>query len=127
MEKKLLVVDDEQSIRKLLEKAFTKNGYAVALAESGEQALEILEKETLQVMFIDLRLPGISGLELCRQIRVVNPIACIYAMTGYGSLFELSDCREAGFDDYFLKPIDLEIFIKTVEDSFDKIKRWTQR
>lgn len=127
MNNKILVVDDELSIRKLLDKAFSKKGYDIVTAESGEEALKILDGENIQVMFLDLKLPGINGIELCRQIRKDNSIACIYAMTGFGSLFELSDCRDAGFDDYFLKPVDLEVFIKTAEDAFSKLERWKKK
>ena len=127
VEKKILVVDDEASIRKMLKKAFTKAGYSVVLAESAEQALENLKDDPIQVMFFDLKLPGMSGINLCRIIRKENPIACIYSMTGFNSLFELADCRDAGFDDYFLKPIDLDIFLKTAEDAFEKIARWKKK
>lgn len=127
MDKKILVVDDEKSIRKLLETAFTKAGYTVVLADSAENALEILAQDPIQVMFLDLKLPGMNGIELCRRIRKDNPIACIYSMTGFSSLFELADCRDAGFDDYFLKPIDMSIFMKTAEDAFEKIYRWKKK
>ena len=127
MDKKILIVDDEPAIRKFLVNAFSKQGYDVISAESAEEALGILDEENIQVLFLDLRLPGMNGTELCRQIRKDNAIACIYAMTGFGSLFELSDCRDAGFDDYFLKPVDLEIFLKTAEDSFSKLERWKKK
>ena len=127
MEKKILVVDDEQAIRKLLETAFTMAGYSVVLAENAESALELLEDKPVQVMFIDLKLPGMNGIELCKLIRKENPIACIYSMTGYSSLFELADCRDAGFDDYFLKPMDIQILLKTAEDAFERIERWKTR
>ncbi len=127
MEKQLLIVDDEQSIRMLLEKAFGKEGYDVVSAASAEEALEILEENPIQVMFLDLKLPGMNGIELCRRIRSENPIACIYAMTGFSSLFELADCRDAGFDDYFLKPLDLAVFLKTAKEAFEKIERWKNK
>jgi len=122
-----MIVDDELSIRTLLNRAFSKKGYDVITAESGEEALEILNKDNIQVMFLDLKLPGINGIDLCRQIRIDNSIACIYAMTGFGSLFELSDCRDAGFDDYFLKPVDLTVLLKTAEDAFSKLERWKKK
>ena len=127
MEKRILVVDDEESIRKLLDKAFAKSGYSVVQAESAERALEILESHNIQVMFFDLKLPGMNGIDLCRTVRKANPIACIYAMTGYGSLFELSDCRDAGFDDYYLKPINLDVFINTAKEAFSKLERWKKK
>jgi DNA-binding response OmpR family regulator len=124
MNRKILVVDDEPSIRNLLEKAFTAAGYETVLAGSGEEAKEILDDQNIQVMFLDMSLPGISGLELCNYIRNKNPIACLCAITGYGSVFELAECRDAGFDDYFLKPLDVKALIQTAEDSFRRLERW---
>ncbi len=126
-EKKILVVDDEEVIRDILEQAFSKAGYTVRSAESGEKALEILKDEKIQVMFLDLNMPEMNGVELCRKIRKDFPMAIIHAVTGYSSLFELSDCREAGFDDYFNKPVNLELLFKAARDAFDKLDRWKKR
>jgi len=73
MENKILVVDDEEAIRELLERAFTKAGYTVCCAGSGEGALEVLKQEDIQVMFLDLKLPELNGVELCSQIRKDKP------------------------------------------------------
>ncbi len=124
MEKKILIVDDEKMIRDMLEKAFTREGYLTRSAESGEEALDLLAREKIKVMFLDLKLPGMNGLELCKQIRSENPMAIMYAVTGYASLFELSDCRDVGFEDYFTKPVDLKTLFKAANDAFDKITRW---
>ena len=127
VEKKILVVDDERMIRNMLEKAFTKAGYMVKTAESAEEALDLLNNEKIQVMFLDLKLPNMNGVELCQEIRKHNPIAIIYAVTGYASLFELALCREAGFDDYFTKPVNLSMLFDAAEDAFKKIDRWKKR
>jgi DNA-binding response OmpR family regulator len=63
MDKKILAVDDEESIRNLLDQALSKAGYGVLLAKNGEEAMNILKKESIMVMFLDLNLPGISGIE----------------------------------------------------------------
>ena len=123
---KILVVDDERSVIKLMENVFRKQGYDTRSAESAEEALEILETEKIHVMFLDLNLPGMNGVELCREIRKQLPMALIYAITGYASLFELSDCREAGFDDYFKKPVEIETLTRTAENAFQKLKRWKE-
>ena len=123
---KILVVDDERSVIKLMENVFRKQGYETKSAESAEEALEILENEKIHVMFLDLNLPGMNGVELCREIRKQLPMALIYAITGYASLFELSDCREAGFDDYFKKPVEIETLTRTAESAFQKLKRWKE-
>ena len=125
MERKILVVDDEMSVRDLFEDAFCDIGYEVRLAEGAEQALGILKEEYIDVIFLDLKLFGINGIELCRQIRNSKPISIIYAITGWSTLFEIEECREAGFDDYFTKPIKLDMLFKAVEDAFEKLDRWT--
>lgn len=124
MEKKILIVDDEKMIRTMLEKAFSREGYTVYSAESAEEALEILDNETIYVCFLDLKLPGMNGLELCRAIRSKEPMAIAFAVTGYASMFELADCRSAGFEDYFTKPVNLKTLFKSASDAFDKIVRW---
>ena len=125
--RKVLLVEDEDEIRKMLAEAFAMKGYDVIAATSGEEALELLTSD-IKVMFLDLKLPGkIDGLELCREIRKRNPVACVYAMTGHSSLYELADCREAGFDDYFTKPTRLEIFFMGLEQAFERIERWDKK
>ena len=123
-EKKILVVDDEEVIRELMEQAFNRFGYTVRTAENSEKALEILSGEKIQVKFLDLDMPGMNGLDLCRKIREKFPTSMIHALTGHGSLYQLSDCRQAGFDDYFTKPVDLILLRKAAEEAFDKIKMW---
>lgn len=122
--KKILVVDDEETVLRLFKLAFTKAGYEPVIALSGEEALEILKEEKILVIFSDLNLPGINGLDLCREIKKNIPMAIIYAVTGYASLFQLSDCRDAGFDDYFKKPVRLPVLLEAAEDAFNKIDRW---
>ena len=123
----ILVVDDELAILTALEKVFSRAGYKAYLAETAEEALGILEKENINVMFLDLNLPGMNGVELCRKIRKDRPIAVIHAITGYASLFELTDCREAGFDDYFTKPADMEMLLTAAQSAFEKVDRWKKR
>lgn len=124
MENKILVVDDEEAIRDTFDTAFGKAGYTVHCTGSAEEALDILKRDNIQVMFLDLKLPGMNGVELCRQIRKDKPIAIIHAVTGYTSLFELADCREAGFDDYFTKPVELEFLLKAADEAFERLGRW---
>ena len=123
----ILVVDDELAILTALEKVFSRAGYRAYLAETAEEALGILEKENINVMFLDLNLPGMNGVELCRKIRKDRPIAVIHAVTGYASLFELSDCREVGYDDYFTKPANMEMLLTAAHNAFEKVDRWKKR
>jgi CheY-like chemotaxis protein len=127
LERKLMIVDDEFSIRDLFQSAFSDAGYSVYLAENSEQALQILTQDEIDLIFLDLKLFGMNGIELCRQIKKDKPVSIIYAITGWTGLFEVEECREAGFDDYFTKPFQLNVLFKAVEDAFEKLDRWKRR
>ncbi len=122
--KKVLILDDEEMIRMLLRRLLEKKGFEVVEASSAEEALDILNDEFIHLMFFDLMLPNMNGIDLCKLVKKQNPIAIIYAMTGYTSVFELASTREAGFDDYFLKPLKLDVILKAAEDGVEKICRW---
>ncbi|MEA1922239.1 MAG: response regulator [Pseudomonadota bacterium] len=125
--KRVLVVDDEKEIRDLFRRVLETAGYEVKTAESGEQALEILKEEKFPLLLFDLNLPGIDGLELCKRARKIMPISIIFAITGYASLFHLHDCRQAGFDDYFIKPVSIKTLLEEVKLASKKIDRWLDR
>jgi CheY-like chemotaxis protein len=127
MIRRVLVVDDEAPIRELMAEALSRSGCEVVTAASGEEALEQLRRGNLQVMLLDLKLPGMDGVELAKRIKRERPMAIMYAMTGYSSLFELADCREAGFDDYFLKPLRLEDITTAIDQAFEKLERWRRQ
>jgi CheY-like chemotaxis protein len=121
---KILIVDDDEAIVKLFELTFLRAGYEVRSAFSAEEALILLQDEKIHVMFLDLNLPGMNGIELCAQIKKDIPMAIAHAVTGYASLFELTDCKEAGFDDYFKKPVKIKVLVKAARDAFEKLSRW---
>lgn len=123
-EKKMLVVDDETYLLAMLEELFSDAGYCVFTAENAEDALKILQKNSIMVMLLDLNLPGMSGIELCRQIRKENQIGLIHALTGYANFYGLLECRAAGFDDFFLKPVDVDVLLQIAQESFDRLSRW---
>lgn len=125
--KKILVVDDEKEICDLFQRILENSGYSVRTALSGEEALEIIKQESFYVLFFDLNLPGIDGIELCRRARALLPISIIIAVTGYASMFHLHDCREAGFDDYYIKPVSVKQLLKAAENAFVTIDRWLAR
>ena len=126
MDKKILVVDDEVTILKLFKSAFEMKGYLVATAESGEEALGILKKEEIRVMFLDLKMPGMNGLDLCRKIRKTHAEARIFAVTGHPSLFQHSNCLGAGFDLYFTKPMNLDELLDTASEAFADLEKQDQ-
>jgi len=125
--KKILVVDDEVPILSMMKEVFGLKGYKVTTAQSAEEAVKILGEEVFMVMFLDLKLPDMSGIELCKRIRRDNLVAVIYAFTGYTNLYGMRECRSAGFDDFFVKPVALNVLLKAADDGFKKIERWKVR
>ena len=103
----ILVVDDTQVIREVLMDLLSP--YNVQCCKDGSEALEILQTTSFKVLISDLKMPNLGGLELCRKLRKWNPMIYCIAMTGYPQVFEICQCREAGFDDYITKPFKMTI------------------
>lgn len=125
-ENTILVVDDEGFIRELFEDICADSGYGIRAAADAVEALAVLENEDINVIFLDLKLFGMNGIELCRRIRSEKPLAIIYAMTGWAGLYEVEECREAGFDDFFRKPLSVEQIHRAIVDALEKVRRWTR-
>lgn len=127
LSRNVLIVDDDTMVIDVFKRGFNKAGYTVRRAVSAEEALAILDKEKYPVIFLDLKLPKMSGVELCRLIRDKYPLTILFAVTGYATQFELDACRRAGFDDYFTKPVDLKTLFRATLDAFDKVEDWRKR
>lgn len=127
MEKIVLVVDDEPSMLDFMDTVLKDAGYEVFLADGAERALAIFADREVSLVFLDLRLFGVNGMELCRQMRQKKPLTILYAMTGWSGLFDIEECREAGFDDYFAKPLKIEVILNAVETAFEKRHRWLMK
>lgn len=127
MSRNILIVDDEAPLRHILARALGRAGFHPVEAASAEDGIEMQRHENCPLLFLDIMLPGMTGVDMCRLVRQDNPIVNIFAMTGHSSLFELADCREAGFDDYFRKPFSLAEMIQAAEQAFARIERWKQR
>jgi CheY-like chemotaxis protein len=127
VKRNILVVDDEDAIRSLFKSLFPETLYDVYAVQDGLEALQILRDIQINVIFLDLKLFGMDGITLCRQIRQTNPIAIIHAMTGWAVLYDLEECRSAGFDDYFVKPLDIDLIVLTVQEAFKRLDRWGKK
>jgi len=125
MNNKVIFVDDDEALLGLYRNIFDETDYDIFTESNPEKAIQTIEDEHIQVMIFDLKMPEIDGIELCRRIRDRNNIAVIFAITGHFSLFELSEVREAGFDDYFKKPGDIKLLVPAVDNAFKNLKRWS--
>lgn len=105
---KILIVDDQTNIRALLSVVLTSEGYVTFQASSGEAALEIVEKERPDILITDLKMPGMDGLELVKQCRLIRPHMILFMMTAYGELDIIAEARRSGVVEYFPKPFDID-------------------
>jgi DNA-binding NtrC family response regulator len=103
---RLLIVDDERGILIALKGLFTKEGYEVDTAESGEEALAKVTAGLFHVIITDLSLKGMSGLELLRSARRIDPVCAVLVITAYGTQRIAVEAMKAGAEDYLPKPFD---------------------
>ena len=103
---RILVVDDEPQIRRVMRTTLVAQGYEVADARSGEDALEIIRAERFDLVLLDINLPGISGIATCREIRTTSDLAVIM-MTVRNGQKDKVEALDAGADDYVTKPFGM--------------------
>lgn len=108
MDKKILVVDDQYGIRLLLQEVFSKENIDIFQASNGKQALEIIKEEKPDLILLDMKMPGMDGLELLRRLRKFNTQAKVIMMTAYGELDMVAEASRLGALTHFTKPFDIE-------------------
>lgn len=105
---RILVVDDEASVRKSLGGWLEEEGYSVGLAASAKEALEALARDDWDIYLVDIKMPGIDGLELQRRLRDAQPEATVIIMTAYASVETAVEAMKQGAYDYVVKPFEPE-------------------
>src|SRR5918911_2652842 len=104
----VLIVDDERTLARSIKVFLAESGYEAEVASDAEQALELLERLRPDVVFADVRLPGMSGIELLRRIREFDAAIPVIVMTAYGTIEGAVEAVKLGAFDYLKKPVDLE-------------------
>jgi len=103
----LLVVDDEEPIRNALRKFLAQQGYEVVTAGGGEEALEVLQRQRITGMLLDVNMPGITGVELVPLVMEIEPSIALLMLTAVNDATSAALCMQRGAFDYLIKPIDL--------------------
>ena len=114
---KILVIDDEQGIRDLFIQALEEDDYEVLTVDNGEQGLEIIENEKPNVTFLDLKLPGIDGLEVLKRISDLESKPIVIMITGHGTIAKAAKTMDLGAYDYIVKPFDIDDIIKLMKQA----------
>ena len=105
---RILVVDDEELQREMLGGFLRKEGFSVSLADSGETALKLSEDEFFEVALLDLKMPGMDGIELLSRLKEINPEIQVIVITAHGSIETAVEAMRKGAFHYVNKPMDLE-------------------
>jgi DNA-binding NtrC family response regulator len=116
----VLVVDDEDEFRDIITKSLEKRGLRVEGAENGLKALEILEHSRIDVVLLDIKMPGIDGIETLRRIRNLKPLVEVILLTGHASVDSGIEGMKLGAFDYLMKPIEFEPLLEKLSDAYEK-------
>jgi DNA-binding response OmpR family regulator len=118
----VLIVDDDESIRIILAEVLAKEGYDIAEAETGEEALEMLRQRDFDVVLTDLMMPVTDGMELLTIIRKLKPETRVIMITAFATIESAVEAMRKGASDYIAKPFDAEDVRKIVKRTLEEAK-----
>jgi DNA-binding NtrC family response regulator len=117
---KVLLIDDEETLLEYLSKRLLREGFTVKAVFSGEEAVEVAANDQFDVAVVDLKMPGMDGVETQKRLKKSQPFLQCIVLTGHGSI---DSALESGHQDafkYLLKPIDYEKLVETIRDAYEK-------
>lgn len=123
----VLVVDDERSVTDLLYEDLTEEGYSCVTAATGEDALKKLSKNNFNVVLLDLKLPGISGMDVLKEARATCPVTAVIVVTASGDAQTAVEAMKIGAVDYITKPFELERVNGSVEVALKAKTVWRDK
>lgn len=123
----VLVVDDEGANRYSVSKTLQRVGYIVSEAASGEEALEVMQKQVFDVVLTDIKMPGLDGVELLRRVKDEAPDAIVILMTGYASLGTAVEALRLGAHDYLIKPSSSQDIRQSVARGVERARNLKRR
>ncbi len=123
----ILVVDDEGAIRYSISKTLQRVGYQVHTAASGEEALEMMQRQEYDVVLTDIRMPGLSGVDLLARIKEQAPDAVVILLTGYASLETAIESLRLGAHDYLVKPSSSQDIRNSVSQGIERSRNMKHR
>jgi CheY-like chemotaxis protein len=120
---RVLLVDDERDFVQTLSERLELRDMGSVVVFNGESALEIVEEDDPEVMIIDLKMPGINGLEVLRKVKATRPEIEVIVLTGHGSTVDEAQCRELGAFAYLQKPVDIEHLSELLRQAHEKRRK----
>ena len=120
MKARILVIDDELAIRESLRMILEYDGYECLLAPTGQEGIALVERETPDLVFLDIKMPGMDGLEALRRIRDVDEILPIVIISGHGTVSTAVEATKLGAFDFLEKPLASERVSVTIRNALDQ-------
>jgi DNA-binding NtrC family response regulator len=117
---KILLIDDEQTLLEYLSKRLLREGFTVKATFSGEEALEVAANNFFDVAVVDLKMPGIDGVETQKRLKEIQPLIQCIVLTGHGSIDTALESGQQDAYKYLLKPIDYENLVETIKEAYKK-------
>ena len=118
---KILIIDDERSIRNSLKEILDDEGYDVDVAENGQQGVEMVEKEKYDVVFCDIKMPVMDGVETLAKLTAMGIDSAIVMISGHADVTTAVDCIKKGAFDFIEKPLDLNRILITIKNAKEKV------
>ena len=118
---KILIIDDERSIRNSLKEILADEGYDVDVAENGVQGCEMVEKEKYSVVFFDIKMPQMDGMEVLDRFAQTGVDAAVIMISGHGDIGTAVECIKKGAFDFIQKPLDLNRILITIKNATEKV------
>lgn len=115
----IMVIDDQPGIRRLLAEVLQEDGYNVAIAANGYEALQKVKEITPQLILMDMKMPGMDGLETFRELKKIGKAERVIMMTAYGELELVKEAMSLGAYKYITKPFDINEIKKIVAEALD--------
>lgn len=124
---RILVVDDELVVRDSIKEWLADEGFSVETAESGAEALEKLTSQAFHLMLLDVKMPGMDGVEVIRHAKEMHPDLPVVMMTAYATVENAVEAMKIGARDYLIKPFDIEAMIAMVTMLYESVQQPTER
>jgi DNA-binding NtrC family response regulator len=118
----ILIVDDEAIVRESIRDWLKDAGYEIATAETGEEALALIEKQDFSVIIMDVRLPGKTGVTVLKEVKALKPGIKSIIITAYPSAEIVAEARKLGVVDYLIKPIAPDDLERLVRETLAKLE-----
>jgi len=119
-EAKILIIEDEKPLRELLVMELARSGYKIESADNGEEGIEKYRQEVFNVVLLDMRMPGMDGVEVLRQMRAESTIPEVIVFTGHGTIETAVECIKHGAYDYLTKPVKLDELEMVIDKAYEK-------